>query len=112
VAPQWVRRKALPPSDPNKITVTAFCNGWCTAQNLVYERAKRVASDPMLAEKVVFREVNTFDRDVFRRWGSSDALFINRKEVRTGPPPSYEKIRKLIHRQAKKVKLPIAGHSA
>jgi GNAT superfamily N-acetyltransferase len=112
VAPEWVRRKALPPLDPNKITVTAFCNGWCTAQNLVYERAKRAVSDPVLAKKVVFREVNTFDRDEFRRWGISDALFINRKEVRTGPPPSYEKIRKLIHRQAKKVKSPIADHSA
>jgi GNAT superfamily N-acetyltransferase len=106
VAPKWMRRKADPPLDPNKITVTAFCNGWCPAQNLVYERAKRVASDPLLADKVVFREVDTFDREEFRRWGISDALFINRKHVRTGPPPSYERIRKLVQRQAKRVKLP------
>jgi GNAT superfamily N-acetyltransferase len=105
VAPKWVRQKAHPPLDPDKVTVTAFCNGWCPAQNLVYERAKRAASDPLLADKVVFREVNTFDRDEFLRWGISDALFINRKQVRTGPPPSYERIRKLIHRQAKRVKL-------
>jgi GNAT superfamily N-acetyltransferase len=112
VPPKWVRRKARPSLDPNKVTVTAFCNGWCPAQNLVFERAKRASCDLQLADKVVFREVNTFDRDEFRRWGISDALYINQKEVRTGPPPSYEKIRKLIHRQAKKVKLPTAGNSA
>jgi GNAT superfamily N-acetyltransferase len=112
VAPKWVRQKAHPPLDPNKVTVTAFCNGWCPAQNLVYERAKRVASDPLLADKVVFRKVNTFDRDEFLRWGISDALFINRKQVRTGPPPSYERIRKLIHRKAKRVKLPPTGNGA
>jgi hypothetical protein len=53
---------------------------------------------------VVFREVNTFDRKEFHKWGISDALFVNRKEVRTGPPPSYERIRKLVLKRAKRVK--------
>ena len=34
--------------------------------------------------------------------GLSDALFINGKEIRTGPPPSFNKIRKKIARQVKK----------
>lgn len=101
--PQWVRQKTKPPLEPNKVTVTAFCNGWCPAQNLVFERARRAASDPQFANKVVFRGINTFDRDEFLHWGISDALFINRKQVRTGPPPSYDKIRKLIVRQANKL---------
>jgi GNAT superfamily N-acetyltransferase len=104
IRPKWVRQKAKPLLEANKVTVTALCNGWCPAQNLVFERAKRAASDPQFANKVVFREVNTLDRDEFLRWGVSDALFINRKQVRTGPPPSYERIKKLIHRQAKKVR--------
>jgi GNAT superfamily N-acetyltransferase len=104
VAPKWVRRKANPPLEPHNVTVTAFCNGWCPAQNLVYERAKRAACHPLLADKVVFREVNTFDRKEFLRWGISDALFINKKQVRTGPPPSYDKIQKLIQRQTKKIR--------
>jgi hypothetical protein len=53
---------------------------------------------------VVFREVNTFDHKEFLRWGISDALFINKKQVRTGPPPSYEKIQKLIQRQTKEIR--------
>ena len=110
--PKWIRQNAEPPLEPNKVTVTAFCNGWCPAQNLVFERAKRAASDPQFASKVVFREVNTFDRDEFLRWGVSDALFINRRQVRTGPPPSYERIQKLIHRQAKRVRLPITGNGS
>lgn len=104
IPPKWIRQKAAPPLEPNKVTVTAFCNGWCPAQNLVFERAKRAASDPQFAKKVVFREVNTFDRDQLLRWGISDALFINRKQVRTGPPPSYDKIRKLITRQTNKLR--------
>ena len=37
--------------------------------------------------------------------GISDALFINGKQVRTGPPPSYEKIKKLIGKRERKLKL-------
>ena len=36
-------------------------------------------------------------------WGVSDALFIDNKQVRTGPPPSYEKIRKAISKKVKKL---------
>jgi GNAT superfamily N-acetyltransferase len=104
IPPKWVRQKEQPPLELNKVTVTAFCNGWCPAQNLVLERAKRAASDPQFTSKVVFCEFNTFNRDEFLRWGISDALFINRKQVRTGPPPSYDKIRKLITRQANKLR--------
>jgi GNAT superfamily N-acetyltransferase len=104
IPPNWVRQKARPSLEPNKVTVTAFCNGWCPAQNIVFERTKRAVSDPELADKVAYREVKTFDRDEFLRWGISDALFINQKQVRTGPPPSYEKIRRLIARQANRLK--------
>ena len=36
--------------------------------------------------------------------GQTDAIFIDGKQVRTGPPPSYEKIRKMIEKRAKKLK--------
>ena len=83
-----------------KVTVTAFLNGWCPAQNIVFERAKRAALE--FRNKVVFREINTFDRKVFLEWGIADALFIDDKQVRTGPPPSYGKIKKLIAKRVKK----------
>ena len=92
--PKWVRQKKRPEVTPGKVTVTAFLNGWCPAQNLVFERAKRAAAE--LGDKVVFREISTFNRDSFLEWGVSDALFIDGKQVRTGPPPSNEKIKKMI----------------
>jgi hypothetical protein len=33
----------------------------------------------------------------------SDALFIDGREVRNGPPPKYEKIRKKIEKRVKKI---------
>jgi GNAT superfamily N-acetyltransferase len=102
--PKWIRQKEKPLLTSNKVTVTAFCSGWCTAQNMVFERAKRAAAEPQFENKVVFRDVDTFDRAGFLRYGISDALFVNHKEVRTGPPPSYEKIKKIIGKQAKKIR--------
>ncbi|MCG7849598.1 MAG: GNAT family N-acetyltransferase, partial [ANME-2 cluster archaeon] len=91
--PRWIRQQKKPETVPGKVTVTAFVNGWCQAQNMVYERAKRAAAE--FGDEVVFREIDTSDRDVLMEWGISDALFMDEKEVRTGPPPSYEKIYKL-----------------
>jgi GNAT superfamily N-acetyltransferase len=101
IPPKWIRQKKQPEKIPGKVTITALCNGWCTAQNMVFERAKRAAAE--FGDKVVFREINTFDREVFLEWGIADALFIDDKQVRTGPPPAYEKIKKSIGRRAKKL---------
>jgi hypothetical protein len=35
-------------------------------------------------------------------WGIIDAIFIGKKEIRTGPPPSFIKIRRLIERKVKR----------
>jgi len=70
--------------------------------NMVFERAKRAAFE--IGDAVVFQEMDTFDRETFLEWGVSDALFIDGKQVRTGPPPSYEKIKKKIVKRVKKLK--------
>ncbi len=101
IRPKWIKEKKKPETIPDKVTVTAFLNGWCPAQNLVFERAQRAASE--FGDKVVLRKVDTFDRNVFLEWGITDALFIDGKQVRTGPPPSYEKIKKLITKRVKKL---------
>ncbi|MFX1287892.1 MAG: GNAT family N-acetyltransferase [Promethearchaeota archaeon] len=102
IAPKWIKQKKRPQKIPGKVSVTAFLNGWCPAQNVVFERAKRAASD--LGDKVVFTEIDTFNRKVFSEWGIADALFIDGKEIRTGPPPSYEDIKKKIAKRLKKLK--------
>ena len=98
--PKWIKQKKKPETSPGKVTVTAFLNGWCPAQNMVFERAKRAAAE--FRDKVVFQEIATFDREVFLEWGIADGLFIDDKQVRTGPPPSYEKIKKLLAKRVKK----------
>ncbi len=101
IPPKWIKKKKKPETTPGKVTVTSFVNGWCQAQNIVYERAKRAAAE--FGDKVVFQEIDTFDRPTLLEWGTSDALFIDNKEVRTGPPPSYKKIKKLIARKVSKL---------
>ena len=97
--PRWIKQKKRPETVPGKVTMTAFLNGWCPAQNMVLERAERAATE--FGDAVVFRQVNTFDREVFLKQGIADALFIDDKQLRTGPPPPCEKIKKLIARRVK-----------
>ena len=99
--PRWIQQRKSPETTPGKVTVTGFINGWCPAQNMVFERAKRAASE--IGDKVVFREINIFNRDTFLEWGIADGLFIDGKEVRTGPPPSYQKILKAIAKKVRKL---------
>ena len=101
VPPKWIKQRKTPETTPGKVTVTAFINEWCPAQNIVFERAKRAAAE--FGDKVVFQDIHTFDREVFLEWGIADALFIDGREVRTGPPPSYEKIRKKIEKRVRKL---------
>ena len=101
IPPKWIKQKKKPETISGRVTVTAFLNGWCPAQNLAFERAKRAATE--FGDKVVFQGIDTSDREVFLEWGISDALFIDDKQVRTGPPPSYEKINKLIAKRVKRL---------
>jgi len=102
IPPKWIKEKKRPEKIPGQVTVTAFMNGWCSAQNMVFERAKRAAAES--GDKVVFKEIDTFNRDVFLEWGIADALYIDDKQVRTGPPPSYKKLKKLIAKKVKKLR--------
>jgi N-acetylglutamate synthase-like GNAT family acetyltransferase len=101
IPPKWIKGKKTPGKTANKVTVTTFKNGWCPALNLAYERAKRASLE--FGDKIDFQEINTFNREVFLDWGISDALFIDGKKIRTGPPPSYDKIRKKISKKIKKL---------
>jgi GNAT superfamily N-acetyltransferase len=101
VPPKWIRQKQKPEVIPDKVIVTGFLNGWCPAQNMIFERARKASLN--FGDKVVFHEVRTSDRETMLEWGISDALFIDGKEISTGPPPSYKKIWKLIHKRIKKL---------
>ena len=99
--PRWIREKKVPRPEPGRVTVTALVNGWCPGMNMAFERAKRAAAE--FGEKVTFRPVDTFNQEVFRQWGEPDAIFVDNKGIRMGPPPSYKKIRKSIAKRVKKL---------
>ncbi len=101
--PKWIKEKKRPKKSGGKVSVTAFMNGWCPAQNLVFERAKRAVSE--YGPEVEFQAIQTCDRDLFLEWGIADGLFIDGKQIRTGPPPSYKKIRKEIEKRVKKLRI-------
>ncbi len=100
--PRWIKEKKRPKARENVVTVTSFINGWCPAQNLANERARRAAHE--FGPAVDFQEINTFDRKVLNEWGFADALFIDEKQMSTGPPPSYEKIKKRIGKRIKRLR--------
>lgn len=102
VPPQWIKSKKKPEIIPGQVTVTALKSGWCSAQNLSYERAKRAAAE--FKEGVVFREINTLEKEVMREWGISDAVYIDDKIITKGPPLKYEKIFKKLEKKVKKIK--------
>jgi GNAT superfamily N-acetyltransferase len=99
VPPRFIKLKKKPEVQPDKVSVSLFMNGWCPAQNMVYERTKRAIAD--FKDNIELKEYITLDKNVQREWGIADAVFIDHKQIRTGPPPSYDKIRRII---AKKVR--------
>jgi GNAT superfamily N-acetyltransferase len=100
--PKWVKQKKRPDVASDKVTVTCLNNGWCPAQNLTCQRAKKVAAE--FGDDVEVVEVDTFSKDNFEEWGTSDAVYVDRKKVMAGPPPSPEKIRKIIQKKVQSKK--------
>jgi GNAT superfamily N-acetyltransferase len=96
--PRWLRRTAKPlEATPGRVNVTCFVNGWCTVGLLNAERARRVSGE--FGEKVVYREVDTSEHAAVAEWGLADALFVDGKQVMSGPPLSPERIRKIVGRR-------------
>lgn len=98
-APQWVKPKKTPSAAPEKVSVVSLVNGWCPAQNIACERARRAAA--ACGDKVEFALIDTQNRATFAEWGMADALFIDGKPVRFGPPPKFEELRRRIGKRVR-----------
>ncbi|MBI9105187.1 MAG: GNAT family N-acetyltransferase [Spirochaetales bacterium] len=94
--PELIKRKKKPPAKNELPTVTCFRNGWCPAQNISCERAKRAASE--LGDRVRFIEYDTDNPEVFEEWGIADAVFIEDKCITNGPPLTDAKVKKQLDR--------------
>lgn len=99
--PHWIKSKQVPALVPGKVVVTAIKNGWCSSGNITYERAKAAALE--LGDKVVWQEIDTTNQELQQKWGFGDRIFIQDKCITTGPPLSYEKIKKLQDKAIKKI---------
>lgn len=99
--PRWTREQKRPAAIPGRVAVTSFVNGWCPAQSIACERAKRACEQ--LGDPVTFTEVSTADPATLREWGIADGLYIDGKPVRFGPPPPFAGLKRRIERRAKKL---------
>ena len=93
-APRWVKPLKSPSAVPGKLSVVSLVNGWCPAQNIACERARRAAT--ACGDGVEFTLLDTSDPATFEEWGMADALFIDGQAVRFGPPPKFEALRRRI----------------
>jgi len=100
--PKWIKQKKKPQKPNDKVSVTAYINGWCPAMNIVYERAKKASNE--FPDQVFYNELDSSNKKVLDEWGISDGLYINNKEVKIGPPPSFKKIRRKIARRVRRLK--------
>ena len=103
-SPKWIRYKNGKGlvTTRDKVTITTFKNGWCPVANMTYERIKRIAEEH--GDKVEFKTIDTFCNPAWLSKGISDAIYINKKMLRFGPPPSYKKIKKKVDREVRKLK--------
>jgi hypothetical protein len=101
-APRWVKPLKSPSAVPGKVSVVSLVNGWCPAQNIACERARRAAE--ACGDGVEFAVVDTSDRATFDEWGMADALFIDGKAVRFGPPPKFEDLRRRIGKRLRSLR--------
>jgi len=96
--PRWFRRTAKPlEPTPGRVNVTSFVNGWCTVGLVTAERARRISGE--FGDRVAFREVDTSEHATVAEWGLADALFVDGKQVTTGPPISPERLRKIFRKR-------------
>ena len=95
--PRWIKSRKKPETSGERVKVTCMSNGWCSAMNLSCHRVKEVAKE--FGDQVEIEEVDVTDRKSYREWGTSDVIYVDGKRIGMGPPPSKEKIRKIIEKR-------------
>jgi N-acetylglutamate synthase-like GNAT family acetyltransferase len=98
VPPRFMKRKKKPGKGMNRVDVSIFRTGWCPAMNIAYERTLRASGE--FGDKIDLHEYDTVDRRIVEEWGISDGIFIDGKELRTGPPPAYKQVHRKIEKRA------------
>jgi GNAT superfamily N-acetyltransferase len=100
VPPKFRKPEKRPEKEKDKVNITMFRNGWCQSVNITCERAKRASLD--FPGKIDLHEIDTSSKEALKEYGITDALYIDGEEVFTGPPMSFDKIKKKIERRVRK----------
>jgi GNAT superfamily N-acetyltransferase len=100
--PGFIKPKKLPQKGKGKVNVTIFRTGWCPVMNLAYERTIRASKE--FGDRIETTEYDTLDKQIVEEWGITDRIFLDGREIRTGPPPSYEKIRNKLEKRVRRIK--------
>ena len=98
--PRWIREQPVQIGRTDKVEVTAYLNGWCPANNLVYERARQATEE--FESEVHFTTIDTYDRATMLQCGHSDAVSVNGRPLQRGAPPPYRTVRRRIARQVRR----------
>jgi N-acetylglutamate synthase-like GNAT family acetyltransferase len=101
VPPKFMKPKKLPDKGESAVNITLFRNGWCPNFNVAAERTLKAAAE--FPDKVNLQEFSGMDRNIVNEWGISEAIYIDGKELWTGPAPSIKSIRKKIEKRVKKI---------
>lgn len=94
--PVWRRPRRRAERGAERVRITTLVNGWCPGRNIVAERARLAAAD--LGDAVELEVVETRSPDVLDEWGMADAIFVDGRRLRYGPPPSKERVRRRFER--------------
>lgn len=100
--PKLIKMKKRPELVDGKVAISAFVNGWCPAQNIVFERVKKVAKS--YEDEIDFKIYDTTDQTTYDEWGILDGVYLDGKVIQKGPPVSYKKIQKMINKKVMKLK--------
>ena len=98
--PKWVKAEKKPERSSDKVKITCMSSGWCSAMNLSCHRVSEVAEE--FGDQVEVEQFQLTGGKALREWGASDVIYIDGKKVGLGPPPSKEKIRKIIEKKARR----------
>lgn len=100
--PAWPKEPAPPLPAGDRVTVTALCNGWCPAMNMVHHRAERAAA--LFGDAVVFTRIETGTPETIAQWGAGDAIYIDGRSMRMGPPPAQSVLEKAMAKAVRRRK--------
>ncbi len=99
----WRKTAKLPPArDANgNLLATTFMSGACTVTAIAYERLKNVASNLPVTMKLI----DASKPENLDEWGLADVIFIGRRRIEIGPPPSEAKLSRILRKEIKRIKL-------